>query len=87
MQALTLLRRLAEQHNYSALREACLDADFRDSDVQILFALADVCLGDTTAGRRALAGKQSQPFRSGLQNDAQASHHCGSSPRTAETGG
>ncbi len=55
MEALTLLRRLAEHHDYSALREACLDVDSRDPGVRVLLALADVHLGDTSAGRRAVA--------------------------------
>src|SRR5258705_10135749 len=55
METLTLLRRLAEQHNYSALSGACLEVDFYDTDVQVLSILADVQLGDTCAGRRALS--------------------------------
>jgi tetratricopeptide (TPR) repeat protein len=54
MEALTLLRRLAEQHNYPVLREACLDLGFRDPGVEVLSALADVHLGDASAGRRAV---------------------------------
>ena len=50
-----MLRRLAEQHNYSALREACLDADSRDPGVQVLLTLADIHLGDASAGPRTLA--------------------------------
>ncbi len=46
-----MLRRLAEQHNYAALREACLEADSAEPGVQILLALADVRLGDASAGR------------------------------------
>ncbi len=54
MQALAILRRLAEQHSYSALRESCLEADSRDPCVHALAALADAQLGDTCAARRAL---------------------------------
>ena len=54
MEALTLLRRLAEQHNYSALREACLGADSGEPGVQVLLALAEVHLGDASAAHRTL---------------------------------
>ncbi len=54
MEALILLRRLAEQHNYAALREACLEADPAEPGVQILLALADVRLGDASTGRLRL---------------------------------
>ncbi len=55
MVALTVLRRLAEQHSYSSLREACLGTDSRHPGVQVLLALADVHLGDVSATHRRLA--------------------------------
>jgi len=55
MEALTLLRGLAEHHHYSALREACLETASGDPAVRVLLALADVQLGDMSAGRCALA--------------------------------
>ena len=55
MQSLTMLRRLAEQHNYSALHEACLGADSGEPAVQVLLALADAHLGNTSAANRTLA--------------------------------
>src|SRR5262245_16811466 len=54
MEPLTLLRRLAEQRNYSAVRGACLDLDSSDPGVQVLSILADAQLGDTCAARHAL---------------------------------
>ena len=36
-----MLRRLAEQHNYSALHEACLSADSSDSRVRVLMESSD----------------------------------------------
>lgn len=47
MEVLTLLRRLAEQHDYPALRDGCLDAHPDDPSSQVLFALAAAHLGDT----------------------------------------
>ena len=55
MEALNRLRILAERHHYSALREACMDADSDDPGVQLLLALADAHLGDASAARRSLA--------------------------------
>jgi tetratricopeptide (TPR) repeat protein len=54
MEPVTLLRRLAEQQSYAALREACIDADRHDPAVPVLDALAAVGLGDTSSGRRVL---------------------------------
>ncbi len=53
--SLSLLRRLAEHHDYSALHEACLSVDACDPAVQILLALADAHLGAGAAARSALA--------------------------------
>ena len=66
MEALTLLRRLAEQHNYPALREACLDVR---SSVTLActysWLLADVHLGDDVRRRVARSSRSIAPrFRS-----------------------
>jgi tetratricopeptide (TPR) repeat protein len=55
MEALTILRRLAEQHSYPALREACLETGAADPAVQVLLTLADIHLGNLSAGQRRLA--------------------------------
>lgn len=53
--SLTTLRRLAEQHSYAALREACLGAVSPEAGVQVLLALANACLGDQAAARCIVA--------------------------------
>ena len=55
MEALALLRRLAEQHDYRALRQTCLELASDAPALQVLLALADIQLGDASAARRALA--------------------------------
>lgn len=52
MQPITLLRRLAEQQDYPALRDACLGSASADPGVRVLRALAEVHLGDACAARR-----------------------------------
>lgn len=54
MEVLTLLRRLAEQHDYAALRDGCLDTHPDDPSAQVLFALAAVHLGDTPTALRVI---------------------------------
>jgi tetratricopeptide (TPR) repeat protein len=49
------LRRLAEHHNYAALREACSSEDSGEPGVQVLLALASAGLGEQAAARCILA--------------------------------
>ncbi len=51
----SLLRRLAERHDYAALFEACADCGDGE-EARILMALAQANLGDPAAARRALRG-------------------------------
>ncbi len=74
MAALTVLRRLAEQHSYSSLREACLDADPLDPGVQVLLALAEVHLGDGSAARRRLASIHGERLEVAARLDLAAAH-------------
>ena len=55
MEALTLLRRLAGQHDYQGLRQACLEIGSDTPAVQVLLAMADAQLGDAGAARHAMA--------------------------------
>lgn len=52
--ALSLLRRLAEQHEYAALHDACQGMDREVPGLQVLRALAEVHLGNGASGRRRL---------------------------------
>jgi tetratricopeptide (TPR) repeat protein len=72
--SLSVLRRLVEQHDYGALREACLGADDGDRDVRILLALADAHLGDVSAARRTLTSIESGTLALPARVDLAAVH-------------
>ena len=74
MKALTLLRRLAEQHDYQGLREACLEVDSDTTPVRILLALADAQLGDAYSARQALDSLDPNTLTIDAQVDLAAVH-------------
>ena len=74
MNALTVLRRLAEQHSYSALRDACADADSADAGVLVLSALAAVGDGDARTARRILDALDRAPLDLDARVDLAAVH-------------
>lgn len=74
MEAITLLRRLAEQQDYPALRDACLDSACAEPAVRLLRALAEVHLGDVSAGRRILGSVDRDTLPFDAQVDLAAVH-------------
>jgi tetratricopeptide (TPR) repeat protein len=74
MQAMNLLRRLAEQHEYKALREACLEVGTDSAGTQVLAALADAHLGEQAAAQCALAALDQNKLTHDTRVDAAAVH-------------
>ena len=70
----SLLRRLAEQHNYSALHEACLSAGSSDPGVRVLLALACAHLGNEADPRRILTSLDHDTLAFDAQVDLAAVH-------------
>ena len=54
MQAVTLLRRLAEQHEYAALQQSCIELESAAPAVRVLLALAQATLGDRHTARETI---------------------------------
>lgn len=72
--SLSLLRHLAEQHHYTALKEACLDDNTGDCGVMVLLALANAHLGDVSGARYILASLECEKLDINARVDLAATH-------------
>jgi tetratricopeptide (TPR) repeat protein len=74
MAALNLLRQLAEQQDYEALREACVGAGSDEPSIQVLLALADAHLGHRCAARHLVGSLDSARLTIDVRVDLAAVH-------------